>query len=156
MQLLYRKPPHSVGFGRNSPRSFLSQHSPLKLLCLAAALWLICGAISGRSHANPMSLRDFGPADLNRASIGTRLHAQISMGGAKVKFDVDGFNRKREKDIANDSRKLLSLALALKAELDDGPASRPSSDAVNKVGEIEKLARDVKRKMQIAPRPGPI
>ncbi len=155
MQLLYRKPPHSVGFGRNSTRSFLSQHSHLKLLCLAATLWLICGAISGRSRANPMSLRDFGPADLNRARIATIPHAQVRVAG-RSRFDVDGFNRQREKDIANDSTKLLSLALALKSELDNGPDGRHSSDAANKAEKIEKLARDVKRKMQIAPRPGPI
>lgn len=153
MQLFYRKPPHSVGFGRNTPRSFLSQRSPLRLLGLAVTLCLVCGAISGRSRANPISLRGFGPANLNRICVWARVRPQVRVAGAPFKFDADGFNRKREKDIASDSTKLLSLALALKAEVDNGPDGRLSSDAVNKVEKIEKLARDVKEKMQIAPRP---
>ncbi len=156
MQLFYRQPAHSVRVGWNLSRRFLLQHSLLKLLSFGMTLWLVCGAISGRSRANPISPRDFGPANLKLMSVAVELRPQVRVAGAEFKFDTDGFNRKREKDIANDSTKLLSLALALKAEVDSDPDRRHSSDAVNKVGEIEKLARDVKRKMQIAPRPGPI
>ena len=74
----------------------------------------------------------------------------------RSRINVDGFNRQREKDIANDSRKLLSLAIALKAELDNSPDARLSPDAAGNARKIEKLAHDVKRKMQMAPLHGPI
>jgi len=93
---------------------------------------------------------------LTLANNGPGTHAQIRASGKRLKINIDGFNRQRDIEIAKDSRKLLSLAIALKAELDRNPGDNPTSAAVSKARAIEKLARDVKRKMQMTPELGPL
>lgn len=63
----------------------------------------------------------------------------------------EAFNLMREKAIANDSQKLLKLAIALKAEIDGSSGYEPSADALAKAQEIEKLAKDVKSRMAVNP-----
>jgi hypothetical protein len=85
--------------------------------------------------------------------------AQSSSGlAAQSVFSVQGFrinaatyNRERQKVIARDSKKLLSLVVQVKSELDQTSDRGPSSEAIRKMGEIEKLARSVKEKMSISP-----
>jgi len=55
-----------------------------------------------------------------------------------------------EIDIANDCRKLLSLAIAFRSKLRQTPGGRPSSDVVRKGQEIKKLAHAVKDRMIIS------
>jgi len=74
---------------------------------------------------------------------------QIAIGLGDVKLNIEAYNKKREKDIADDSRKLLSLAIALNADLERSSGSALSSDAINKAKQIEKLAHDVKENMRI-------
>lgn len=69
------------------------------------------------------------------------------MGG--VKINIEAYNRKREKDIADESRKLLSLAIALKSDLDRNSGPKPSANAVDMARQIEKLAHAVKESMKL-------
>lgn len=94
------------------------------------------------------------PAGMTWTSPG--LEAQILVNTPTLTINVEAFNKLREKAIANDSRKLVSLAIALKMELNHDSDTKLSSDAVKKAKEIEKLARDVKQRMCFNPSTGPI
>jgi hypothetical protein len=54
----------------------------------------------------------------------------------------------RKKQIADESTQLLSMALALKAEVDKTTKDTLSINVIRKADEIEKLARTVKEKMK--------
>lgn len=54
----------------------------------------------------------------------------------------------RKKQIADESTRLLTMALALKAEVDKTTKDTLSMNVIRKADEIEKLARDVKGKMK--------
>lgn len=111
---------------------------------LGVALWT--GSV--KSVLIPACDEIVGPAEIARADSG--LQAQVVVeGDVPVKINVEAFNKKREKDIADDSRKLLSLAIELKTEVNSESGSTLSPDAVKKLKEIEKLARRVKQTMTI-------
>lgn len=133
----------------------LVDRTAVRILCLAAAVSLVFGAYLAHSQAlfpsedgaSALNFRDLAPGD----------DAQmIIMSGQDLKVNVDGFNKMREKAIASDSEKLLSLAIALKVELDRSSGDKLSRDAVSKAREIEKLARDVKTRMLLNPPMGPL
>jgi len=71
------------------------------------------------------------------------------LGVGDMKINIEAYNKKREKDIADASRKLLSLAIALKTDLERSPDAAPSPNAVRTAREIEKLAHDVKENMKL-------
>jgi hypothetical protein len=54
----------------------------------------------------------------------------------------------RRKQISDDSTRLLTLAMALKAEVDKTNKDMLSLNVIRKADEIEKLARNVKEKMK--------
>jgi hypothetical protein len=56
-------------------------------------------------------------------------------------------NADRQKSIVSDTNKLVQLARQLDAEIASNPTDRLTSDQLRKVGEIEKLAHNVKAKM---------
>ena len=66
-----------------------------------------------------------------------------------MRINIEAYNRKREKDIADASKKLLSLAIDLKSDVDRNAGSGPSTSAVNKARAIEKLAHDMKESMKL-------
>jgi hypothetical protein len=72
---------------------------------------------------------------------------------SQFRINVDAYNARRRSLLASDSRKLLSLAVALKSELRENPGEELSPDELQKVKEIEKLARDVKTQMTLTPGP---
>jgi hypothetical protein len=76
---------------------------------------------------------------------------QMRMREQKLKRqNFDLANSIRKKQIADDSSKLLTLAIALKAEVGDaGGQVAVTPDAVRKVDGIEKLAQSVKHKMEL-------
>lgn len=123
--------------------------STVKIHCLMAILLLVGAANSGRPENTLINLNGAGSAHWSVAFTGPRKSAQIVASGRPFKINIDGFNRQRDIDIAKDSRKLLSLAIALKAELDRNPRKDGSPAAEIDVRAIEKLARDVKNKMQM-------
>jgi hypothetical protein len=59
-------------------------------------------------------------------------------------------NAQRKKQISDDSAKLLTLAMALKAEVDKTNKDMLSLNVIRKADEIEKLARNVKDKMKLS------
>jgi hypothetical protein len=59
-------------------------------------------------------------------------------------------NTARKKQISDDSAKLLTLAMALKAEVDKTNKDMLSLNVIRKADEIEKLARSVKDKMKLS------
>ncbi len=63
--------------------------------------------------------------------------------------NFDAVNLIRKKQIADDSSKLLTLAIELKAEVGDPGDGTVSSDSVRKADGIEKLAHNVKHKMEL-------
>lgn len=79
-------------------------------------------------------------------STGALLDGQIVVENPPMKVNVEAYNRKREKDIAADSKKLLSLAIELRSEVNDA-GSTVSPDAAKKAKEIERLAHKVKESM---------
>jgi len=66
---------------------------------------------------------------------------------AKQKFDA--INLVRKKQIEEDSKNLVTLAIALKAEVDNSTTSTVSANSIRKAEGIEKLAHNVKEKMQL-------
>ena len=63
-------------------------------------------------------------------------------------------NAERKKQIADDSSKLLTMAIALKAEVDKTTKDTLSLNVIRKAEEIEKLAHNVKEKMKLSVGPG--
>jgi hypothetical protein len=61
----------------------------------------------------------------------------------------DAANTERKKQLSDDSAKLLTLAMALKAEVDKTNKDMLSLNVIRKADEIEKLARNVKEKMKL-------
>ena len=59
-------------------------------------------------------------------------------------------NAQRKRQISDDSAKLLTLAMALKAEVDKTNKDMLSLNVIRKADEIEKLARNVKDKMKLS------
>ena len=58
-------------------------------------------------------------------------------------------NALRQKQVAEDSAKLLNLATDLKAELDKSGNGTLSASALRKANAIEKLARNIKQRMTL-------
>lgn len=61
----------------------------------------------------------------------------------------DAANSQRKKQLSDDSAKLLTLAMALKAEVDKTNKDMLSLNVIRKADEIERLAHDVKEKMKV-------
>jgi hypothetical protein len=67
----------------------------------------------------------------------------------KAQQNFDAANLERKKQIADDSTKLITLAIALRAEVDNNSNNTLSANEVRKADEIEKLARDIREKMKL-------
>jgi hypothetical protein len=61
----------------------------------------------------------------------------------------DAANAERKKQLSDESAKLLTLAMALKAEVDKTNKDMLSLNVIRKADEIEKLAHNVKEKMKL-------
>ena len=118
-------------------------------MVFACMLWLgFSTALASSKDCSITVMADLSPGvDLEWSS--TSEMGQIAIGLGDVKLNIEAYNKKREKDIADDSRKLLSLAIALNADLKRSSGSALSSDTINKAKQIEKLAHDVKENMRI-------
>ena len=119
------------------------------VLVPACILWLSIRAYSaGANSTHEPASENLSPGvELAWSEGATDGQVDIGLGG--VKMNIEAYNKKREKDIADASRKLLSLAIALKSDLDHAPSSEPSPSAVSKARQIQKLAHDVKEMMKI-------
>jgi hypothetical protein len=99
--------------------------------------------------ADAQSLPLYGPHLIGEANLLPGGSDPMPIGEKSIRLNVDAYNKARKKEIADDTTKLLSLAIALKAELDHS-GQAPLADAVRKANQIEKLARRVRKKMNIA------
>jgi hypothetical protein len=61
----------------------------------------------------------------------------------------DAANAERKKQLADESAKLLTLAMDLKAEVDKTNKDTLSLNVIRKADEIERLAHNVKEKMRL-------
>ena len=68
----------------------------------------------------------------------------------KQKQSFEAANAERKKEIADDSSRLLKLAVDLKAEVDKTNKDTLSLNVIRKADAIEKLAHDVKEKMKLS------
>lgn len=67
----------------------------------------------------------------------------------KARTDFAAANAVRQKQVAEDTAKLLKAANDLKAEIDKAGANTLSLNALRKAEEIEKLAHNIKQKMTV-------
>jgi hypothetical protein len=107
-----------------------------------AILLLVDAAHSGRPDDTLMKSEVLEVHTLTLANSACGTNAQILASRRRFKINIDGFNIRRDIEIAKESRKLFSLAIALNAELDRSRGDNPSFAAGSKARAIEKLARD--------------
>jgi hypothetical protein len=119
-------------------------------LALGGAGWLGVALWGGSAKRVLIPDRDelIPPTEIAWAASGFGAQVVVE-GDMPEKINFEAYNRKRAKDIADDSNKLLSLAIELKTEVNSQPGSTLSPDEVKKLKEIEKLARRVKSSMTI-------
>lgn len=67
-----------------------------------------------------------------------------------AKQNFEAVNAERKRQIADDTTRLLRMALDLKLEVDKTNKDTLSLDVIRKADAIEKLARDVKEKMKVS------
>jgi nitric oxide reductase activation protein len=109
-----------------------------------AALSLLTGA----AQSNGPSLDK--PVILPEANRSPDANAQMKASEQQTKQQTfDAANAERKKQLSDDSTKLLTLAMALKAEVDKTNKDMLSLNVIRKADEIEKLARNVKEKMRV-------
>src|SRR3954454_16806217 len=119
------------------------------VLVPACMLWLSIRTYSAGANSTLEPASENLSPGVELASSDGATAGQLGIGLGDVKINSETYNKKREKDIADASRKLLSLAIALKSDLDHDSSSEPSPDAVSKAMQIQKLAHDVKEMMKI-------
>ena len=66
-----------------------------------------------------------------------------------IRQNFDATNAERLKEMTEASEMLETMAIALKAEVDNSSSTRLSQNAIHKAETIEKLARAVKERMQL-------
>lgn len=75
----------------------------------------------------------------------------LAFGSQAEKQNSDAANLERQKQLADDSAKLVKLATDLKIEVDKTTKDTLSLSVIRKADEIEKLAHSVKEKMKFTP-----
>ena len=129
-----------------SPKTSFVTSLVTTAVCIVCILWLSFRAYSASLNATTTpSVVDLNPS----AEMAWSGGGQMGIGITPMKVNIEAYNKKREKDIAAASRKLLSLAIALKTAVEHDSDSKMSPDTIKKAKEIEKLAHDVKENMKI-------
>jgi len=117
------------------------------LVCLAAAVTL---AGAAQQSPEPPSLNPDRPYLRPEANRLPDVNDQMGMHEQQMKQQsFEAANAARKKQLADDSAKLLALAVALKAEVDKTNKDTLSLSVIRKADEIEKLAHNVKEKMKL-------
>ncbi len=139
-QLIHSQPPHA------------------RLGLLIGCCVLLCAGLAPRTSAaqsaqgatpgtGPNIDRPYLSPDANRLP---DVNDQMKMKDKQAKQQsFDAANQERKKQLSDDSAKLLTLAMALKAEVDKTNKDMLSLNVIRKADEIEKLARNVKEKMKL-------
>lgn len=124
---------------RRTPHCQEVRRFPWMLVCIA----VVCAAAVTCTAQN-------GPVSKNNTLAATPV--QNSGANAKEskqeKAPISPAETDRKKQIADESSQLLSMALALKAEVDKTTKDTLSLNVIRKADEIERLARTVKEKMK--------
>jgi hypothetical protein len=142
--------PKNQPYNQDCDRS-LVHHSRLLFgagLLSLAAIALLTGA------AQPGQQPSGGDADkpylLPEANPLPDANAQTKMRDRQAKQQsFDAANAERKKQLADESAKLLTLAMDLKAEVDKTNKDTLSLNVIRKADEIERLAHNVKEKMRL-------
>jgi hypothetical protein len=122
----------------------------LKLVCgsglaFIAAVALLTGAAQQQPSLNPDK-----PYLLPEANRLPDANDQMKLRDKQAKQQsFDAANAERKKQLSDDSAKLLTLAMALKAEVDKTNKDMLSLNVIRKADEIERLAHNVKEKMKL-------
>jgi hypothetical protein len=121
--------------------------SPLFTRLRAASVFLAatlaCVALSGQSTANPA-----GTPPNAQSAPPDPSHQAATPAKQTKQEKANAADNERKKQIADESSQLLSMALALKAEVDKTNKDTLSINVIRKADEIEKLAHTVKEKMK--------
>jgi len=112
-------------------------------------LWLGCRVYSAGTNRTLGPVRENLSPGAELAWSNAAADGQMAVSLGDVKINIEAYNKKREKDIADKSSKLLSLAIALKSDLEQDAGSEPSPKVMSKAIQIEKLAHDVKENMKL-------
>jgi hypothetical protein len=116
-------------------------------LMLVAAIALLTGAAQPGQSPSQNPDKPYLLPEANRLP---DANDQMKMRNQDAKQQsFDAANTERKKQISDDSTKLLTLAMALKAEVDKTNKDMLSLNVIRKADEIEKLARNVKEKMKL-------
>jgi hypothetical protein len=107
----------------------------------ATALWALAQQPPRRTTTQPIvPVSNFTPDAIYRA--------QQSEAREKAQ-SFDAANAERLREMAQESDILVTMAMALNAELDSAKSAEPSPNAIRKAETIEKLARSVRKKMEL-------
>lgn len=123
---------------------------------LRRGLLVGCGVLLCAGLAPPKAVAQSNGPNLDKPYLlpeANRLpdaNAQMQMRDTKAKQQsFDAANAERKKELSDESAQLLTLAMALKAEVDKTNKDMLSLNVIRKADEIEKLAHNVKEKMKI-------
>lgn len=114
-----------------------------------AAFALVTGAVLP-GQQTPTVDKPYQVPEANRSPDAPATNDQMKMGDNQDRqHSLDAANAERKKQLSDDSAKLLTLAVALKAEVDKTNKDMLSLNVIRKADEIEKLAHTVKEKMKL-------
>ena len=149
MQLFSRQVSHLFQPNTKISRKSIGQRSALAIVCAAVVL---SAALAPGLAVPDLAVLPEGAeaATLKLADPMDGIRAQIVFSD-RTRINPEAFNFKREREIADDTAKLLKLAIALKAEIENNPDAEPSAEALAKAKQIEKLAKNVKSRMRTNP-----
>jgi hypothetical protein len=125
-----------------TPRRLRTPRTPVYVLALLAAFFIVPVAGEGdmQSRQNDLAVT---PA----ANAVTAANTKAPLENPEpAKPAVDAVKAEQEKQIADDSARLLKLATDLKAEVDKSTKDTLSITVIRKADEIERLARNVREK----------
>jgi hypothetical protein len=112
-----------------------------------AAITLLSGAAQPGQQPSQNTDKPYLLPEANRLP---DVNDQMKMRNRDAKQQsFDAANAERKKQLSDDSTKLLTLAMALKAEVDKTNKDMLSLNVIRKADEIERLAHNVKEKMKL-------
>jgi hypothetical protein len=134
----------------NGERSF-ALRSRLTIGCgLVFLTAILLGAGAASSGQQSPSLNPDRPTLSPEANRLPDVNDQMKMRQHQDKQqNFDNANAARKKELSDESAQLLTLAMALKAEVDKTNKDMLSLNVIRKADEIEKLAHNVKEKMKV-------
>lgn len=117
------------------------------LTCFVAVFALAGAAQTSQQNPNQTPMRPVLQPEANRLP---DANDQMQMRDQQTKQQsFESANESRRKQISQESDQLLTLAIALKAEVDKTNKDTLSLNVIRKADEIEKLAHNVKEKMKL-------